>query len=219
MALVAEHVLRAGPPLGGVQAGELAVPALATPSDVPPLVDRVVTDPSWGFPLAEAEDLAGLGLWSVDLESGRSTSPTGLRELCGLPPDCTADPGAGHGPPRRPGAARRRSGPASTTRTRRPPRSRCGTCPASARCRSARARRSTRPATWCASSASSRTSPGSGRRRDGRARTAGCSATRSRWPGSAPGSGTPRPANASGRRCSTSCSASTRTRRSPTPNT
>ena len=87
--MVAEHVLRAGLPPGGVRAGELAVPGLATPSDVPPLVDRVVTDPSRGFSVAEVEELARLGLWSVDLESGSAYFSDGLRELCGLPPDCT----------------------------------------------------------------------------------------------------------------------------------
>ena len=86
---MAEHVLRAGLPLGGVQAGELDAPAVATPSEVPPLVDHVVTDGTGGFPLSDAEDLARLGLWSVDLETGGVYFSEGLRELCGLPADCT----------------------------------------------------------------------------------------------------------------------------------
>ena len=88
MALVAEHVLRAGLPLGGVPAGELAMPGLATPSDVPPLVDRVGGE-NWDFPLADAEDLGGLGLWSVDLEAGAVYFSDGLRELCEIPEDST----------------------------------------------------------------------------------------------------------------------------------
>jgi diguanylate cyclase (GGDEF)-like protein/PAS domain S-box-containing protein len=86
---VAEHVLRAGLPLGGVQAGELDVPAVATPSEVPPLVDHVLTDGTGGFPLSDAEDLARLGLWSVDLETGGVYFSEGLRELCRLPADST----------------------------------------------------------------------------------------------------------------------------------
>jgi diguanylate cyclase (GGDEF)-like protein/PAS domain S-box-containing protein len=86
---LAEHVLRADLPPGGVQAGELDAPAVATPSEVPPLVDHVVTDGSGGFPLVDAEDLARLGLWSVDLETGGVYFSDGLRELCGLPADCT----------------------------------------------------------------------------------------------------------------------------------
>ncbi|MGH3877787.1 MAG: sensor domain-containing protein [Actinophytocola sp.] len=86
---MAEHVLRAGLPLGGVSAGELAAPGFATPSDVPPLVDRVAAGQSWDFPLADAEDLGRLGLWSVDLEGGAVHFSDGLRELCGIPEDCT----------------------------------------------------------------------------------------------------------------------------------
>jgi diguanylate cyclase (GGDEF)-like protein/PAS domain S-box-containing protein len=86
---LAEHVLRAGLPLGGVQAGKLDVPAVATPSEVPPLVDHVVTDGTGGFPLPDAEDLARLGLWSVDLETGGVYFSEGLRALCGLSADST----------------------------------------------------------------------------------------------------------------------------------
>src|ERR1700741_4160931 len=89
MAVVGEHVLRAGLPLGGVPAGDLAVPGLATPSDVPPLVDRVSAGEDWAFPLAHAEDLGGIGLWSVDLEAGAVFFSDGLRELCGIPEDST----------------------------------------------------------------------------------------------------------------------------------
>jgi diguanylate cyclase (GGDEF)-like protein/PAS domain S-box-containing protein len=67
------------------------VPAFATPSEVPLLVDRVVTDATSAFPLADAEDLARLGLWSVDLAAGTIYISEGLRDRCGLPPDCTID--------------------------------------------------------------------------------------------------------------------------------
>ena len=87
--MVAEHVLRAGMPRGGVQAGNLGMPALATPSDVPPSVDRVVTDAPGDFPISDAEDLARLGLWSIDPEVGTIHISDGLRALCGLPRDCT----------------------------------------------------------------------------------------------------------------------------------
>ena len=80
--MVAEHVLRAGPPRGGTEAGELALPALATVGGTP-LVDQVVTDGNGDFPLAEAEDLGRLGSWSVDLEAGTVYFSDGLRELCG----------------------------------------------------------------------------------------------------------------------------------------
>ncbi|HEY7594537.1 MAG TPA: EAL domain-containing protein [Actinophytocola sp.] len=88
---MAEHVLRAGMPRSGVQAGELAVPALATQSQPAPLIDRVITDATGSFPLADVEDLARLGVWSVDLRAGTMYLSEGLRELCGLPPDCTVD--------------------------------------------------------------------------------------------------------------------------------
>ncbi len=65
------------------------MPGLATPSEVPQLADQVVTDGSGRFPLEDAEDLAGLGLWSVELETGTVYFSTGLRELCGLTEDCT----------------------------------------------------------------------------------------------------------------------------------
>jgi diguanylate cyclase (GGDEF)-like protein/PAS domain S-box-containing protein len=88
---VAEHVVRAGMPRRGVQAGDLGAPAFATPSDVPLLIDRVVTDATGDFPLADAEDLGRLGLWSVDLAARTIYLSEGMRDLCGLPPDCTID--------------------------------------------------------------------------------------------------------------------------------
>jgi diguanylate cyclase (GGDEF)-like protein/PAS domain S-box-containing protein len=86
---VAEHVLRAGTPPGGVEAGKLAVSALTTPPGAASLAEHVISNLTDGFPLADAEDLARLGLWSVDFAAHTIYFSDGLRELCGLPPDCT----------------------------------------------------------------------------------------------------------------------------------
>jgi diguanylate cyclase (GGDEF)-like protein/PAS domain S-box-containing protein len=64
------------------------MPALAT-SAHPPLADQVLTDGNRDFPLAEAEDLARLGTWTVDLQAATISLSDGLLELCGLAPDCT----------------------------------------------------------------------------------------------------------------------------------
>ncbi|HEY0454652.1 sensor domain-containing protein [Actinophytocola sp.] len=86
---MAEHVVRAGLPFTEVRAGELGMPGLDRPGIARPTVDHVTNDASWRFPLADAEDLAGLGVWSVDLEAGLAYFSDGLRALCGLPADCT----------------------------------------------------------------------------------------------------------------------------------
>lgn len=86
---MAEHVARAGPPLSEVRAGESGMPALVPPGIEPSLVDHVSTDGTRRFPITDAEDLAELGVWSVDLEAGHAYFSDGLRVLCGLPDDCT----------------------------------------------------------------------------------------------------------------------------------
>ncbi len=81
--------MRVGLPFTEMRAGELGMPSF-DPADIePPLIDHVATDSAGRFPLVEAEDLAELGLWSVDVEAGEVYFSYGLRALCGLPEDCT----------------------------------------------------------------------------------------------------------------------------------
>jgi diguanylate cyclase (GGDEF)-like protein/PAS domain S-box-containing protein len=85
--MVAEHVLRAGPhPLGG-PAGELGASAVGSFSGEPPRVEDVLdvpTDGSQPLLLDDAEELAQLGVWSVDLVAGKAYFSDGMRKLCGL---------------------------------------------------------------------------------------------------------------------------------------
>ncbi|HEX2132947.1 MAG TPA: EAL domain-containing protein [Actinophytocola sp.] len=86
---MAEHVLRAGPHPAAVRTGELAMPAAGANSAVsvtgePPRVDAVTP-----VLLADIEELAQLGVWTVDVRAGRVYFSDGLRRLCGSPPGDT----------------------------------------------------------------------------------------------------------------------------------
>ncbi|MPZ79123.1 MAG: EAL domain-containing protein [Actinophytocola sp.] len=65
------------------------MPELDAAGFEPPLVNHVTNDVTRRFPITDAEDLAELGLWSVDIEAGHAHFSAGLRVLCGLPDDCT----------------------------------------------------------------------------------------------------------------------------------
>jgi diguanylate cyclase (GGDEF)-like protein/PAS domain S-box-containing protein len=83
---VAEHVLRAGLHPGGVGTGELTLPAVAFASQ-PPRVETVVSDGPRSLLLSDAEDIAQLGVWSIDLVARQIYLSDGMRRLCGLPAD------------------------------------------------------------------------------------------------------------------------------------
>lgn len=87
---MAKHVVPAGP-LGGVQAGDielttsraLTVVALAEAEKQDLIAERAL--------LLEAQRIARLGSWSVDLVTGQAYLSDGLLALCGLPTGTLAD--------------------------------------------------------------------------------------------------------------------------------
>ncbi|GAB3458876.1 sensor domain-containing protein [Actinophytocola sediminis] len=85
---MAENVLRAGLPPGGVRAGELAIPAAAFASQ-PPRVETMVSDGPRSLLLSDAEDIAQLGVWSVDVVARQLHISDGMRRLCGMPAGMT----------------------------------------------------------------------------------------------------------------------------------
>src|SRR5690349_2531648 len=80
MGVVAEHVVRAGPLPGERLTGGSGMPAPDLVGGGPEHAGRL---------LDGAERIAGLGVWSVDLEANESHFSDGLRKLCGLPNPCT----------------------------------------------------------------------------------------------------------------------------------
>lgn len=98
MGALADYVVRAELPLTGERVGEfglgpealaaeagLSEPVFAEPAGPydEPLVERTL--------LLEAEELARMGSWSVDLRSGKAYLSEGLRKLCGLSETSTVD--------------------------------------------------------------------------------------------------------------------------------
>ncbi|HEV2779687.1 MAG TPA: EAL domain-containing protein [Actinophytocola sp.] len=92
---MAEHVVRAELPLGGVQSGDLGMAVDQALSAQPlfsadgvsaagddPVVERAL--------LLEAQRLARIGSWSTDLRTGQVYLSEGMRTLLGLSADCTA---------------------------------------------------------------------------------------------------------------------------------
>jgi diguanylate cyclase (GGDEF)-like protein/PAS domain S-box-containing protein len=86
---VAEHVLRAGLHPGGVRTGELSLPAVTLDSERPPRVATVVSDGPRSLRLSDAEDIAQLGVWSIDLPARQVYISDGMRRLCDLPANTT----------------------------------------------------------------------------------------------------------------------------------
>ncbi|WP_260194083.1 sensor domain-containing protein [Actinophytocola gossypii] len=82
---MAEHVLRAGPHPAAVRTGELAMPAVAANSAVPVTGEPPRADVVTPVLLTDIEELAQLGVWSIDVRAGRAYFSDGLRRLCGSP--------------------------------------------------------------------------------------------------------------------------------------